>query len=132
MLCAGDWNVSNNPELDNRGYLHVNNPKARKVIKDRMVMDGQVDVWRLNNPLQKDYTWFLGGSEKRVRLEYFLTSPNVPDITVGVGKEPTDNLYDHGATWIVLGQAERKRGRGFWRFNHLFLSDPNFLQSTIL
>ena len=65
-----------------------------------------------------------------MRLDYFLTSPNVPDITVGVGIEPPDNLSDHAATWIELGQAERKPGSGFWRYNNLFLSDPNFLEST--
>ena len=39
MIYTGDWN-----ELDNRSYLHVNNPKAREVIKNRMASDGLVDV----------------------------------------------------------------------------------------
>ena len=95
-----------------------------------MATYGLADVWRLNNPLQKDYTWFQGGSEKRARLDYFLVSPNVLDITVGVEIEPADNLSDHGAMWIELGQTEKKQGRGFGRFNNLFLSDPNFLEST--
>ena len=84
----------------------------------------------MNKLLQKDYTCFQGGSEKRARLDYFLTSPNVSDITVGVGIEPADNLSDRGTTLIELGQAEKKQGRGFWRFNNLFLSDPNFQEST--
>ena len=57
-------------------------------------------------------------------LDYFLTSPNVPHITVGVEMEPADKLSDHGATWIEFSQTEKKQGRGF------FLSDPNFLEST--
>ena len=85
MLFVGDWNISFNPELDNRSYLPVNNPNARVIIKNRMMTDGLMDVWRLNSPLQKDYSWFQGGSERRARLDYFLTSFNVPDITVGVG-----------------------------------------------
>ena len=109
VMYDGDWNVSINPELDNISYLHVNNPKGREVIKNRMMTDGLVDVWMLSNPLQKDYTWFQGGSEKRARLEYFLTSPNVPDIIVGVGIEPTDNLSDHGATWMSLAR-QRESG----------------------
>ena len=44
--------------------------------------------------------------------------------------EPADNLSDHGATWIEFGQTKRKRNRGFWRFNNLFLSNPNFLECT--
>ena len=70
--------------------------------------DMLVDVWRLNNKLQQDFTWFQGGSEKRVRLDYFLTSFNVPDITVRVGIEPADNLSDHGTPWIELRKVERK------------------------
>ena len=63
-------------------------------------------------------------------MDYFLVSPCVLDVTVGTGIEPADNLSDHGTACIELGQKERKRGRGFWRFNNLFLSDPNFLVST--
>ena len=44
--------------------------------------------------------------------------------------EPVDNLSDQGTTWIELGLTEEKQGRGFWRFNNLFLSDPEFLKST--
>ena len=86
--------------------------KPEKLL-NRMVTDGLVDVCRWINPQQKDYTWFQGGSEKRARLDYTLTSPNALDIIIGVGIEPADNLSDHGATWIEIGQAERKRGRGF-------------------
>ena len=130
VIYSGDWNVTINSDLDSRNYLHVNNTKAWEVIKNRMVSDGLVDVWRLNNPILKNFTWFQVGSGKRARLDYFLTSPNVTDITLGVGMEPADNLSDHGATWIELGQIEKKQGRGFWRFNNLFLSDPKFLEST--
>ena len=52
---------------------------------DRMMTDGLIDIWRMNNLLQKGYTWFQGGSEKIARLDYFLVSPNVSEVTVGVG-----------------------------------------------
>ena len=106
VIYSGDWNFTINPEIDNRSYLHVNNPKAREVIKTRMVSDGLVDVWRLNNLLQKNITWFQGGSEKRARLDYFLTSSNVPDITVGVEMEHADNnvagSWPIWVYWFVL------------------------------
>ena len=130
VVYAGDWNVTVNHELDNKDYLHVNNPRTREVIKDRMATNGLIDVWRLNNPLKKSYTWFQGGSETQARLDYFLVSPSVSDVTVGSGIEPADNLSDHGTAWIELGQTDRKWGRSFLRFNNLFLSDTNFLEST--
>ena len=48
MLYAGDWNVSINPELNDRSYLHVNNPKAREVIKKRKDGNGWVDGCLVN------------------------------------------------------------------------------------
>ena len=125
VIYSGDWNVTINPELDNKNYIHINNPKAGEVIKNRIVSDRLVDMWRLNNLLVKDYTWFQVGSEKRVRLDYFLTSPNVLDITKGVGMEPADNLSDHGTTWIELGQTEKKRDKGFWDLIIFSFPTPN-------
>ena len=79
IIYSVDRNVIINPELNNRRYLHINNPRAIEIIKNRIITDGLVDVWRMNNPLIKDYTWFQVGSEKRARLEYFLTFSIVPD-----------------------------------------------------
>ena len=50
VLYAGDWNVTINPEIDNRSYLLVNDLKPEK-FKNRMTTEGLVDVWRLNNRL---------------------------------------------------------------------------------
>ena len=60
VIYLGHWNVTINPEIDNRIYLYVNNPKAREFIKNRMVSDGLVDVWSLNNPLQWTSPGFRG------------------------------------------------------------------------
>jgi len=33
-IICGDWNLVINPELDTQNYVHINNPKARKVVLD--------------------------------------------------------------------------------------------------
>ena len=33
-IICGDWNLVQNPDLDTQNYVHVNNPKARKVVLD--------------------------------------------------------------------------------------------------
>ena len=78
----------------------------------------------------KGYTWYQGGSEKRARLDYFLTSTNLTEHVIGVGMEPADNLSDHGPTWLELGKINKKQEKGFWRFNNSFLSDPEYLEAT--
>ena len=87
VIYLGDWNVIINPEIDNINYLHVNNHKAREVIKNRMVSDGLVDIWRLNDPLKKDFfvtpKFFLQGTKKWLSAsstnlhQFFLTSEGV-------------------------------------------------------
>ena len=56
VLYAGDWNVTINPSLDNKNYIHENKPKTRKIIKEIMVTENSIDVWRLNNSHEKCYT----------------------------------------------------------------------------
>ena len=36
VIYSGDWNVTINHELDNKNYIHVNNPKPRAVINNIM------------------------------------------------------------------------------------------------
>ena len=50
VLYVGDWNVSINPALDNGSYLHVNNSKVRKVIKDMMMTDGTGGYLEVEQP----------------------------------------------------------------------------------
>ena len=44
--------------------------------------------------------------------------------------ELADNLSDYGSTLLELGKTSKKQGKGFWRFNKSFLSDPEFLEIT--
>ena len=78
-----------------------------------MESHGLVDVWRKNNPQTKGYTWYQVGSEKRARLDYFLTSTNLDEHVIGVGMEPRDNLSDHGPTWVELGKISKKQKNDF-------------------
>ena len=55
-MYVGDWNVTIIPNLDNINYLTVCNEGARRVVKNRIEIDGLVDVWRRDNPLEKVFT----------------------------------------------------------------------------
>ena len=36
-----------------------------------------------------------------------------------------DNVSDHVKTWIILGQENIKKVRGFWRMNNTLLKEEN-------
>ena len=49
LIICGDWNFVQNPEIDYYNYLHINNPRARKVVLDTMEENSLVDVRQLFN-----------------------------------------------------------------------------------
>ena len=62
-----------NPEIDYHNYLHVNNPRARRVVLDTMEENNLVDVWRVMNEDVRAYTWKrMNPVRKQARLDYFL------------------------------------------------------------
>ena len=44
VIMCGDWNFVLDPDLDYNNYLHINNPKARKVILDYIEEENLLDV----------------------------------------------------------------------------------------
>ena len=91
VIYTGDWNVTIDRSIDNLNYDTICNPNAKKVVKSRMESHRLGDMWRKNNPQTKSYSWYQGGTEKRARLDYFLTSTNLTEHVIGVGMEPADN-----------------------------------------
>ena len=73
LIICGDCNFVQNPEIDYYNYLHINNPRARKVVLDSMEENSLVDVWRLLNEDVRAYTWKrINPVRKQARLDYFL------------------------------------------------------------
>ena len=54
-IICGDWNLIIDPELDCENYKHVNNPKARAVVKDLLDELEFIDAYRLINEEKKRF-----------------------------------------------------------------------------
>ena len=54
---CGDWNLVLVIEKDYDNYLHVNNPKARKVVLNLLEEENFIDVWRAMHEDTRKYTW---------------------------------------------------------------------------
>ena len=77
-IMCGDWNFVLDPDLDYNNYLHINNPKARKVILDYIEEENLLDVWRVSNEDSRKYTWRrLNPVIKQARLDFYLISENM-------------------------------------------------------
>ena len=56
-------------------YLHINNPKARKIVLKLIEEENFIDVWRIMNEGSKVYTWRrLNPTKKEARLNFYLIS----------------------------------------------------------
>jgi exonuclease III len=132
-IICGDWNLVINPELDTHTYVHVNNPKAMKVVLDLINDLNCVDPWRCNNANTKRFTWRQSNPLKQSRLDYFLISEElltfVKNIDISSGYRT-----DHSSVVMNFMFNDIDRGRGYWKFNNSLLSDidyVNLVKTTI-
>ena len=78
VIMCGDWNFVLDPDLYYNNHLHINNPKARKVILDCIEEENLLDVWRVSNEDSRKYTWRrLNPVIKQARLDFYLISENM-------------------------------------------------------
>ena len=97
------------PDLD---YLHVNNPRARKVFLDFTEKENFVDAWRVINVNCRKYTWRrLNPTIKQARLDYFPVSENMSQYVVDAEIIPGYRT-DHSGITLKLKLLESERGRG--------------------
>ena len=125
ILC-GDFNVALNPELDTSNYRHINNPKARQAILDIMSENDLSDVYRELHPSTKRYTWRRRNPVKQARLDLFLASSNILDITNNC-EIKISYRSDYSTIELDLLLNKFSRGKGIWKFNNSLLDYPDYL-----
>ena len=128
-IFAGDFNIALNPSKDTKNYANNNNPNAREALKEQMELNGLIDIWRDLHPDDNTFTWHKFNENKHSRLDYFLVSSSLmpyvvkADIIAGF-------CSDHSAITLEIDFTKFKRGRGFWKFNASFLSDPEYVSGV--
>ena len=127
-IFGGDFNVILDLEIDRKGGSKLTNFKSQEIIQQWLSEKDLVDIWRVQNPDRKMYTW----SRKKPikifsRLDYFLVSfglqgyINKTDILPGFKS-------DHSAIKISLVISSNKRGPGFWKLNCSLLENEKYIK----
>ena len=126
-IMCGDWNFVLDPDLDYNNYLHINNPKARKVILDYIEEENLLDVWRVSNEDSRKYTWRrLNPVIKQARLDFYLISENMFQFVTDTKIIPGYRT-DHSGITLKLKLIDSERGRGYWKFNYTLLKDKDYV-----
>ena len=127
VIMCGDWNFVLDPDLDYNNYLHINNPKARKVILDYIEEENLLDVWRVSNDDSRKYTWRrLNPVIKQARLDFYLISENMFQFVTDTQIIPGYRT-DHSGITLKLKLIDSERGRGYWKFNNTLLKDKDYV-----
>ena len=127
-IICGDWNLIIDPVLDCENYKHINNPKARGVVKELLDDMDYMDAYRLINDDKKGFTWRkLNPEKKQARLDYFLinfdTFVLLDDCQIVPGYRS-----DHSGVLLKLDFFEQARGKGYWKFNNSLLKDKKYIK----
>ena len=126
-IIAGDMNLVMNLDLDKQGGAYTTNQKASQVVKQFLLDEHMIDIWRQNNPSKLSYTW--KRQNIKVRLDYIFVSNTLQN---SVSKVQINHPYksDHSVPWIQFNMSGFQRGPGLWRLNVSLLKNPELVQKV--
>lgn len=122
LLLGGDLNVHLDKYDQNKGRrsAHVDAYVAK--IKTLLEDYSLADVWKNKYPTNTRGTFHRGPYS--ARLDYWMIPSNMlPHASIKIKPHP---LSDHCLVTIKITLNEIKRGPGYWRFDNLLLTDPDF------
>lgn len=122
IIIGGDFNLIMDVNLDRRGTSEYNHSKSHEALLDFMERTNLVDIWRLRNPDQLQYTCHKRDSNQFSRIDLFLISESLIQSVQSASIKLSYNS-DHSLITIECGLGGHKRGRGFWKFNARLLED---------
>ena len=125
VLC-GDFNLVLDPIKDAFNCKHINNPKARLKVIERMAKLEMVDTFRHMNPDEKRYTWRKKIPVKQARLDYFLVPNSFKDIVETIDIKP-GYRSDHSIVEMQINTNKFSQGSGIWKFNNSLLKNQDYL-----
>ena len=132
ILRREDFNCPLNPVLDKKGgSLTPRKAVVTSVDCFQEELD-LVDIWRVQNPITKGFTWSQKSPKIFCRLDYWLISNSLQDFVSSSCILPAIKT-DHAAIVLDLTNKENhNRGPGIWKMNCSMLEDENYVNEIVL
>ena len=127
VIVCGDWNTVRDYRQDTYNYVRKNNPKAKEEIQRGMEFLELSDVWCNINQDSFKFTWGTQNPVKKARLDYFLTSQAIANITMECSIQ-SKYRSDHSPVRLKLNTTEHKIGPGFWKLNRSLLRNEDLVK----
>ena len=126
FIITGDFNTVLDTELDKFGGIKNTHPNCRKHILEFIKEYDLVDIWRLQHPNIKKYTWH-SSKKPRIssRLDYFLISTCFAN-TTKKSQIKAGYRTDHSTILLSIDFVNRKKGPGMFKLNNSLLLDDEY------
>ena len=125
-IIAGDLNTTLSEKDKNvAGYTH---PKCTKLLNDTMLDGDLIDIWRVQHPNAKQFTWKRIKPRKLLeRLDYILINN---ELCTKVKKSEISPSYnsDHSFPSLTLN-LNTSHQNGYWKLNVAHLRDTSFCEN---
>lgn len=127
IILAGDFNQVSDPLLDRSKFSGQTTAKDRAAM--HMIIEdlGLVDIWRLINHSDREYTFFSHCHQSYSRIDMFLISNTLIKQVVNC-KINAMALSDHVAVGLSIDINTDTEKKGRWRMNTSLLQDEYFNQ----
>lgn len=130
LFAGGDFNLARDADLDREGYAqaHITNTLFRVELDHFLERFDLGDVWRIQNPLKKQFTW--SRSAKLARLDYLFAPLSFPG-HVQAFHPKTCSFSDHRLITLEIRPTAKPKGLGFWKFKTSLLQRQDFCEEII-
>lgn len=125
LVVGGDYNSVVDPALDRSSVVGGGSQSTSLLntfIRDLNV----VDLWRIQNPSARDYTFYSNRHKSYSRIDYIFISPSLLPSASSVVFLPI-LLSDHAPLLVGIHPTAVREKATRWRFNTTLLTNPAFL-----
>ena len=127
IIIGGDFNCPLNTILDKKGGILTPRKSVVSIINSIQGDLDLIDIWRVKNPITKCYTWSQNSPMILYRLDYWLISNNLHDLTTSTDIIPAIKT-DHSAISLELNNNDNQiKGPGLWKMNCALLKDDHYV-----
>ena len=130
LIIGGDFNIVQDNIKDKNSKNTPKNIKNEQTWCQRKIKEikdsySLVDIWRQKNSAAKRYTWSQTKPLVRCRLDYFLISKRLSNLSM-IPKILPAIKTDHALIEITIKLSGPPRGPGIWKLNTSILQDQKY------
>ena len=125
IILGGDFNQTLDNHLDRSGARTDASPRDRATLDVLREELGLIDIWRLINPKEREYTFYSHSHRSYSRIDFFLVAGSLVDLVMdcNIG---VIAITDHAPVELHIDLRSNKGKAGRWRLNTSLLQDEQF------